>query len=60
MCAHPGVGGTSTAEEPTTEEWRALYNAATKKGGRVGFKTLADGAKVRYFKKTGEVADVAK
>ena len=38
----------------------ALYNAATKKGGRVGFKTLADGTKVRYFKKTGEVADVAK
>ncbi len=35
----------------------ALFNPATGKGGRVGFKTLADGSKVRYFKKTGEVAD---
>jgi large subunit ribosomal protein L24 len=36
----------------------ALVNPVTGKGGRVGFKTLADGTKVRYFKKTGEVVDV--
>jgi large subunit ribosomal protein L24 len=35
----------------------ALFNGATGKGGRVGFKTLGDGRKVRVFK-TGEQADV--
>jgi large subunit ribosomal protein L24 len=35
----------------------ALFNPATGKGGRLGIKTLADGSKVRFFKKTGEVAD---
>jgi large subunit ribosomal protein L24 len=32
-------------------------NAATGKGERVGVKTLADGKKVRYLKKSGEVVD---
>ena len=36
----------------------ALFNAASGKGERVGFKTLEDGRKVRYFKHSGEVADV--
>jgi large subunit ribosomal protein L24 len=36
----------------------ALVNPTTGKPGRVGFKTLADGKKVRYFKKGGEVVDV--
>lgn len=36
----------------------ALYNPATSKGERVGFKTMQDGTKVRFFKKSGEVADV--
>lgn len=35
-----------------------LVNTASGKGERVGVKTLADGKKVRYFKKSGEVADV--
>jgi large subunit ribosomal protein L24 len=35
----------------------ALFNSATGKGGRVGFKTLGDGRKVRVFK-SGEQADV--
>ena len=38
----------------------ALYNAASGKGERVGIKTLADGTKVRYFKKSGEVIDAGK
>ena len=38
----------------------ALYNAASGKGERVGVKTLADGTKVRYFKKSGEVIDAGK
>jgi large subunit ribosomal protein L24 len=36
----------------------ALVNPATGKAARVGFKLLADGTKVRVFKKTGEVVDV--
>jgi large subunit ribosomal protein L24 len=32
-----------------------LFNPATKKGDRVGFKILADGKKVRVFRSTGEV-----
>lgn len=35
----------------------ALYNNATGKADRVGFKTLDDGRKVRYFKSNGEVVD---
>ena len=38
----------------------ALYNAGSGKGERVGIKTLADGTKVRFFKKSGEVADAGK
>ncbi len=36
----------------------ALLNPTTGKPGRVGFKMLADGKKVRYFKQGGEVVDV--
>jgi large subunit ribosomal protein L24 len=36
----------------------ALLNPATGKGERIGFKSLADGRKVRVFKKSGEVVDV--
>jgi large subunit ribosomal protein L24 len=35
-----------------------LLNPATGKPGRVGFRNLADGTKVRFFKKSGEVVDV--
>ena len=35
----------------------ALLNPATGKGERVGFKLLADGRKVRVFKKSGEVVN---
>jgi len=35
-----------------------LFNPATKKGDRVGFRTLEDGRKVRYFKSNNEVVDV--
>lgn len=37
----------------------ALYNAATDKADRVGFKTLEDGRKVRVFKSNGEAVDLA-
>ncbi|WP_022957073.1 50S ribosomal protein L24 [Perlucidibaca piscinae] len=36
----------------------ALFNQATQKADRVGYKVLEDGEKVRVFKSTGEVVDV--
>lgn len=36
----------------------AIYNHATKKADRVGFKVLKDGKKVRYFKSNEEIIDV--
>lgn len=36
----------------------ALFNAATQKADRVGYKRLEDGAKVRVFKSSGDVVDV--
>jgi len=35
----------------------ALVNPATNKGDKVGFKMLADGRKVRFFKSNNEVID---
>jgi large subunit ribosomal protein L24 len=35
----------------------ALFNSATGKADRVGFKELDDGRKVRVFKSNGEVVD---
>ena len=34
-----------------------LFNPASEKGDRVGFKFLEDGTKVRFFKSNGEVVD---
>jgi len=36
----------------------ALFNPATQKADRVGYKLLDDGKKVRVFKSNGEVIDV--
>lgn len=35
----------------------AIFNAATGKGDRVGFKALEDGTKVRFYKSTGEIVE---
>jgi large subunit ribosomal protein L24 len=35
-----------------------LFNSSTNTGDRVGFRTLEDGRKVRYFKSNNEVVDV--
>jgi len=35
----------------------AIWNPAEKKGDRIGFKTLTDGKKVRFFKSNGEMID---
>ena len=50
-------GGIVEREAPIHVSNVALFNSATGKGGRVGFKALGDGRKVRVFK-TGEQADV--
>jgi large subunit ribosomal protein L24 len=33
----------------------AIFNSATGKGDRVGFKILEDGTKVRFYKSNGEL-----
>ena len=52
------TGGIMEKEAPIDLSNLALYNPHTKKGDRVGFKTLDDGRKVRVFKSNGEVVDV--
>ena len=51
-------GGIVDKEMPINVSNVALYNPATDKADRVGFKTLDDGRKVRVFKSNGEVVDV--
>lgn len=50
-------GGIVEKEMPIHVSNVALFNSATKKGDRIGFRTLDDGRKVRYFKSNGEVLD---
>ena len=50
-------GGIVEKEMPIQVSNIAIYNAATNKADRVGFKVLEDGTKVRVFKSTGEVID---
>ena len=51
-------GGIIEKEMPLNISNIMLFNPATNKGDRVGFKVLEDGKKVRYFKSNGEVVDV--
>ena len=50
-------GGIVEREAPLHLSNVLLYNPATQKGDRVGFKTLASGKKVRIFKSNNEVVD---
>lgn len=50
-------GGIMEKEMPIDISNVALFNRATQKGERVGFKMLEDGRKVRVFKSSGEVVD---
>jgi len=52
------AGGIIEKEAPIHVSNVAIYNAATGKADRVGFKTLEDGRKVRFFKSSGEVVDI--
>lgn len=51
-------GGIVEKEAPIQISNVAIYNPATKKADRVGFKFLEDGKKVRYFKSNNELLDV--
>lgn len=50
-------GGILEKEAPIHASNVMLFNPATNKGDRVGFKTLEDGRKVRFYRSTGEVVD---
>lgn len=53
-----GVGGGIVEREmPIHGSNVMLFNPATGKGGRIGYRLLADGRKVRYFKANDEVID---
>lgn len=52
------AGGIIEREMPFDISNVMLYNPITKKGDRIGFKTLEDGRKVRVFKSNKEVIDV--
>ena len=51
------AGGIVEKEMPLSASKVAIWNPAVKKADRVGFKILADGKKVRYFKSNGEMLD---
>lgn len=49
------AGGIVDKDMPVHISNVALFNPATKKADRVGFKVLEDGRKVRVFKSNGEL-----
>ena len=49
------TGGIVSKEAPIRLSNLALYNPATGKADRIGFRYLEDGTKVRYFKSNDEV-----
>ena len=51
-------GGIVSFEAPIHVSNVAMFNPATGKADRVGFKSLEDGNKVRIFKSTGEAVDI--
>jgi len=52
------AGGIIDQEAPIDISNVMLFNPHTQKGDRVGFKTLEDDRKVRFFKSNGEVVDI--
>jgi len=51
-------GGIVDREMPLHVSNVMVYNPQTKKGDRIGIRTLEDGSRVRYFKSNQEVVDV--
>ncbi|MCG5536764.1 50S ribosomal protein L24 [Ectothiorhodospira mobilis] len=52
-------GGIIEKEMPLHVSNVMLFNPASGKGDRVGFRTLEDGRKVRYYKSNNEVVDAS-
>ena len=52
------TGGIVEREAPLQASNVMIYNPRAKKGDRIGFRTLDDGRKVRFFKSDNEVVDV--
>jgi large subunit ribosomal protein L24 len=48
------LGGIVEKEAPIQGSNVAIYNSATSKADRVGFKVLEDGSKVRVFRSSNE------
>lgn len=51
------AGGIVEKEAPIQVSNVAIFNPATQKADRVGFKVLEDGKKIRVFKSNGEAVD---
>jgi len=51
------AGGIVDKDMPINVSNVALFNPATKKADRVGFRVLDDGRKVRVFKSNGELVN---
>ena len=50
-------GGIVNKDMPIHVSNVAVFNPVTKKADRVGFRTLEDGRKVRFFKSNGELVN---
>jgi len=50
-------GGIIEKEMPLPVSKVAIWNPSAKRADRIGFKTLTDGKKVRFFKSNGEMID---
>jgi large subunit ribosomal protein L24 len=50
-------GGIIEKEMPVDVSNVMVFNPATQKGDRIGYRTLENGQKVRYFKSNNEVLD---
>ncbi len=51
------TGGIADKDMPIHVSNVALFNPATQKGDRIGFKLLGDGRKVRVYRSNGEQVD---
>ena len=51
------AGGIVEMESPIQVSNVAIYNPATRRADRVGFKTLEGKGKIRYFKSNGDPLD---
>lgn len=51
------TGGIVEMESPIQISNVAIYNPATRKADRIGFKTLEGKGRIRYFKSNGDLLD---